>query len=244
MEILTEEHSKEITYQLTFLRPFKSQAGVAMNFEKKGSKTEVVWTMDSSLPFFLFFMRPMMTAVIGMDYARGLRMLKDYLETGQAGSKLEFPGEGAVPAQAFLGIRSLASIDEMSGAMALDIKKLRDWIASSGVEVVGYPFSIYHQWNPTKSTTAYTLAFPLESVVDSPPEGFVSAERPACQAFPVKHTGSYSHLGNAWSAGINRARNKVFRQSKSIPPFEVYVNDPEEVAEESLETVVYFPLRD
>ena len=65
MSVLSEEKPSEITYQLTFLKPFKSQAGVAMNFASKGGGTEVSWSMDSKLPFFLFFMRPMMTAVIG-----------------------------------------------------------------------------------------------------------------------------------------------------------------------------------
>lgn len=244
MSILSEEKPNEIVYQLTFLKPFKSQAGVAMNFALKGGGIEVAWSMDSKLPFFLFFMRPMMTAIIGMDYERGLRMLKELLETGSAGSKLEFPGEEAMPAQDYVGLRSAASIAEMGEAMEYDMKKLHDWVAANEVELAGTPFTIYHQWNPTKATTEYTLGFPLGKPLDSLPDGFVAGERPACRAFSIKHTGSYCHLGNAWSSGINRARNKVFRQSKTIAPFEIYENSPAEVSEEELETTVYFPLRD
>ena len=120
-----------------------------------------------------------------------------------------------------------------------DLKKLQ----ASGVKPVGPPFSIYHQWNPTKGTADYTIGFPLDSALETAPEGFVVGERPACETFPIKHTGAYRHLGNAWSAGINRARNKVFQQSKLTPPFEVYENDPCEVAEDALVTTVYFPLR-
>ncbi|MDC0313044.1 FtsX-like permease family protein, partial [Verrucomicrobiales bacterium] len=180
----------------------------------------------------------------GMDYERGLRMLKELLETGSAGSKLEFPGEEAMPAQDYVGLRSAASIAEMGEAMEYDMKKLHDWVAANEVELAGTPFTIYHQWNPTKATTEYTLGFPLGKPLDSLPDGFVAGERPACRAFPIKHTGSYCHLGNAWSSGINRARNKVFRQSKTIAPFEIYENSPAEVPEEELETTVYFPLRD
>ena len=101
----------------------------------------------------------------------GHSALNAALSSVNAGNKklgLQFLGEGAVPAQAFLGIRSSASIDEMGVAMERKIKKLRVWMASSDVEVVGYSFSIYHQWNPTKGTTDFTLAFPLECVLDSP----------------------------------------------------------------------------
>ena len=178
-----------------------------------------------------------------MDYERGLRMLKEYLETGEVGSKLEFPGEQAVPAQTYLGLRSTSSIADMGEAMSSDMKKLHEWVTVNGVELAGTPFSIYHQWNPTKATTEYTLGFPLEKPLDSTPDGFVAGERPACRAFPIKHTGAYYHLGNAWSAGVNRARNKVFLQSKSIAPFEIYENSPQEVADEALVTTVYFPLR-
>jgi hypothetical protein len=48
--------------------------------------------MDSKQPFFQFFLKGMMTSLIGMDYERGLRMLKDYVETGSVPSTLEFPG--------------------------------------------------------------------------------------------------------------------------------------------------------
>ena len=39
-----------------------------------------------------------------------------------------------------------------------------------------------------------------------------------------------------------RSRNKVFKQSKKLHPFEVYDNDPNETAEDALETSIYFPI--
>ena len=35
------------------------------------NSTEVNWTMDSSLPFFMFWMKNQMVEFIGMDYDRG-----------------------------------------------------------------------------------------------------------------------------------------------------------------------------
>ena len=39
----------------------------------------VVCPMRGALPWFLFWMRPAMETFIGMDYERGLKMLKDWL---------------------------------------------------------------------------------------------------------------------------------------------------------------------
>lgn len=73
------------------------------------------------------------------------------------------------------------------------------------------------------------------------PEGFVLRELPAVNAYVVKHTGAYRHLGNAWSAGMLRARQNVFKQSKKVYPFEVYLTEIDSVPDSEVVTEVYFP---
>jgi len=48
-----------------------------------GDQTKVTWTMNGCVPIFLFFMIGMMKAWIGMDYERGLMMLKELAEKGK-----------------------------------------------------------------------------------------------------------------------------------------------------------------
>lgn len=45
--------------------------------------------MDGKLPYFMFFMVKMMKNWIGMDYERGLAMLKEFIETGEVISRVE-----------------------------------------------------------------------------------------------------------------------------------------------------------
>ena len=52
---LDDQH---IQYDLSFFKPFKSQAKTGFLIKEKGESTEVTWTMDSSMPFFMFFMVP------------------------------------------------------------------------------------------------------------------------------------------------------------------------------------------
>ena len=76
MTVTGEIENQRIDCDLQFLKPWKSQADVAFILEEKDGATHLTWNMESSLPFFLFMMKDMMTAMIGSDYERGLSMMK------------------------------------------------------------------------------------------------------------------------------------------------------------------------
>lgn len=86
------ESPQSIDYQLTFLKPWKSVNTARFTLSDRNSGTEVPWTMEGSLLFFMFWMKAMMSRFIGPDYQRGLMMLKAVIETGENPSKLDFPG--------------------------------------------------------------------------------------------------------------------------------------------------------
>ena len=120
-----------IEYRLSFLKPWKSVNETRFHLTEQGSGTKVTWSMQGSLPFFMFFLKGMMTG-----------------------------------------------------------------------------------WVPTATVYAVT------------------------------HTGPYRHIGNAWSAGMMHAQAKVFAKDKRFQPYEVYLNDPREVAEEDILTVVNFGVKE
>lgn len=80
MELVKVTPDQLLAYDLYFIKPWKSQAKASFTFEPVGNATKVTWSLDSSLPIFLFFMKKKMTAMIGSDYERGLGMLKEQLE--------------------------------------------------------------------------------------------------------------------------------------------------------------------
>ena len=82
MSVLKEELNTSIYCDLTFLKPWKSKAKTNFFFKEVVGGTEVSWTMDSQIPFFMFWMKNSMENFIGMDYDRGLLMLKDKVESG------------------------------------------------------------------------------------------------------------------------------------------------------------------
>lgn len=232
-----------IDYDLTFLRPFKSKSQVRIAFANAGDDTKVTWSMDSKLPFFLFWMRRMMETMIGMDYDRGLRMLKEYVEIGEVRSKLEIVGRASVQGFQHIGIRNQCGMAEIGPSMERDFAALWAKLEQAGIQGIGAPFSIYHQWNMSKGQVDYTLGVPIAEAPGDLPQGLVVDRLPDCDVYSIRHTGAYHHLGNAWSMGYSRQQAKVFQSDKQIPPFEIYMNDPKETDEQDLETVVHFPVK-
>lgn len=243
MKILRETPQR-MDMTVTFLKPWKSTSSVWFDIKPKGSGTELVWCMDSSLPFFLFFMKKMMTAYIGMDYTRGLTMLKDYLETGSVPSRLTFKGITTYPGCEYVGIRTSCTLETVGPSMKADFDTLGIWMKSHNSLVSGIPFSIYHTWDMVKNKIVYTSAIPVKEIPKDLPAGAITGSLPAMKLNTVSHTGSYKHLGNAWSAQYNMHQAKVFKPKKGVDPFETYVSMPGTVPDNDLVTEIHFPVRD
>jgi len=240
--VVSEQPDQRIDYDLQFRKPFKSQADVAMEFRSDGSATTVRWAMDSKLPFFLFWMKDTMTAAIGMDYDRGLGMLKDRMERGEIPSLLEH-GRAQLEAHSYVGVRSRCEMSELGPSMEADIPKIDEWLEGSGLEATGKLRSFYHKWDLAGQMVEYSIGYPVDRAPDDLPAGMVHVDVPALEAHTVTHTGPYRHLGNAWSAGMMHGRAGTFKQHKKLHPFEIYETRPGDDDEESAVTVVHLPLR-
>lgn len=239
-------NGRQLFYQLEFLRPWKSVSKVDFTFIGKDGGTEVTWTMNGSLPLFLFFLKGMMTTLIGMDYERGLKMLKEYTETGTVVSQIDYPGEESVESFNYVGIRTYGKISEIEKLMEADFAKLFEWYEGQDVEAAGKPFTSYEAWKLGKGEVQYVIGLPMQSLKELPtelPEGLITGAIPACRAAIIQYTGPYRNLGNAWSAGMMRVQSKMIKQTKRVKPFEVYVNDPRETPENELITKLYFPVK-
>ena len=243
IELLKEDENKAMDMRLSFLEPWQSTNETRFRLDEKNGKTTVAWDMTGSLPWFLFWMKNMMSAWVGQDYARGLRMLQDIAETGSTPSKLDFEGTAEFKGRPYVGVRTSCGMTEIGPKMEADMQTLHAWLGESGTEATGVPFSIYHKWNPGKGLVDYTIAVPVAAKPDATPANIVSGTQPDATTYRVKHTGPYHHLGNAWAAGMMRSRARLFKQDKSVPPFEIYESDPQEVEPNDLVTVVHFPLK-
>jgi effector-binding domain-containing protein len=244
MRITVENAPHSVEYDLTFLKPWKSQAKVKFETVGKDNSTEATWYMDSSLSFFLFWMKKSMEGFVGMDYERGLYLLKDLSESGTVHSKMSFIGKEKFDGCEYLGVQRLVSMDALDSSMQNDFNLLENFFKQQAdLTITGNPFSIYNKWDVVNKKVGYISAFPVDKKPSSVPSEFVTGNIPSTEVNTIIHTGPYTHLGNAWSAQYSMKRNKEFKMNKKIHPFEIYENDPEKVKATDLKTRVCFPCK-
>jgi len=229
-------------YDLTFLKPFKSHAKVGMDLKPMDGGTEVTWSMDSALPFFMFFMKNMMETFIGMDYERGLNLLKDYAEDGRVHSKLNFIGPQDYPGTDYIGLSRHCTVDDMPSLMGQDFKRLNQWAKDNGLDSQRM-FSVYHKFDILKGKCHYTAALPVAATPNHILEGFTLGRQDAAQIYTLEHVGPYHHLGNAWSTLHNMIRGKEIKPIKTYHPFETYMNNPEDTPPNDLVTHINFAVK-
>ncbi|HCX22652.1 MAG: hypothetical protein CMB80_06050 [Flammeovirgaceae bacterium] len=243
MKVLKREENKAVNYDLHFLKPWKSQADIRFEIKEHGKQTKVIWLMDSKLPFFMFFLKNMMVAMLGMDFNRGLNMLKDLAEDGEVHSKLDFMGETEYPGCTYIGISRETAIDEMGPTMEQDFGMLMEYMGDKTDKISSEPVTIYHKFEMVKGKAKYTAAIPVSEVPDNLPSGVITGHIPKTRIYKLRHTGKYDHLGNPWSAMMNLQRAKVFKPAKGIHPFESYMNSPAETDPKNLITDVNFAVK-
>lgn len=244
MTVEKENAPNAIEYDLTFLKPWKSKAKTSFQLrEKGGDQTEVTWFMDSSLPFFMFWMKKMMVAFIGQDYERGLTMLKEYVEDGKVNSKLEFVGTETYDGCNYIGVKRDTTMDAFGPEMQEDFENLLQYCKDNNLEITSEPFSIYHKFDMVKQKVSYTGGVPVSTIPGNLPTRLMSGTIPATKIYRLRHVGAYKHLGNAWTTMYMMQRNKELKSSKKLHPFELYVNGPDEVSEDELITDICFALK-
>ncbi|MBR9910022.1 MAG: hypothetical protein GYB33_06665 [Gammaproteobacteria bacterium] len=239
---LQSSDAQRLHYNLEFFKPWKSKAKVCFLFEEVGDQTKVTWTMNSSMPFFLFFMLKMMKNLIGMDYERGLRMLKEVAEKGSV--KAETINNGIVEYSGFsyVGIQRSVPVSEMSTTMRKDFEQLVKDIVIDGQKSARHWVCIYPRFDIKNMKATYIAAVSDEDLaglnLDS---SYVKGQVKDAKMLEIKHSGSFDFLGNAWSMGMMNMRARKLKGSGF--PFEQYWNSPMEVAPDDLMTSVYFPLK-
>lgn len=239
---LRSSDDRSLNYDLEFLKPWKSQAQTSFHFEETNGGTRVTWTMDSSLPFFLFFMVKLMKNWVGMDYDRGLRMLKEVAENG----KIDFQttNAGIVDYQGFsyVGIQRTVDFSEMPAHMSKDFERLAKEVRQTKKKSAKHWVCIYPKFDMKNMKATYIAAVSDEELQgENMPEDYVKGKIAGGRSLEIKHNGSYDFLGNAWSMGMMFVRAKKLK-SKGFP-FEEYWNSPYEVSPRELKTSIFFPLK-
>jgi effector-binding domain-containing protein len=243
MKIVDYIENKRVDIDLNFVKPWKSYARVILHLRPKNGGCEVEWEMQSSLPFFLFFMKKMMIAYLGLDFDRGLRMLKELVEIGKVNSVLEDQGVHSLSPIKYIGVDSVCKLSEIGSDTASKFEIIKKFIREHSIEVGSEALNIYFKTDMVNDRMNYRVAIVVPNLPPNLPSPIVGGELKGINVYTIKHTGKYEHLGNAWSRHSSLERNKVYKRVKNIEGIEFYVNSPMNTAPEDLITLVHVPTK-
>jgi len=240
---LNDIQDTSLGMNLEFFKPFKTTSKVVWQVEEVDeNRTQVTWTMYSSMPFFLFWMIKQMKRFIGMDFERGLKMFKEYLETGKVSSRVDVNGISTMNEIRYFGIEGEATFENIGEVMQKDFGALMHFVKERDLKIENAPFSFYKTFDMVKAESQFISCIPYSGELDLP-EGWVQGKLDKSEIFKVTHKGSYENLSNAWATAFTHTRSKKIKIQKKPMGYEFYLNDPTITKSDELLTEVCLPLR-
>jgi hypothetical protein len=137
LEHLRLETDRLVEDRLDFIRPTKSKSKTGFKFEAIANRTKLVWSIDGNLPWYLFFLTPMIKTMVGMDYQRGLMMIKELAETGRITSSTEVLGIESIPPIRVAGFQAQSSVFNIEQSMEEMLVKLESEYQDQGMPKEG-----------------------------------------------------------------------------------------------------------
>ena len=243
LEHLRLETDRLVEDRLDFIRPTKSKSKTGFKFEAIANRTKLVWSIDGNLPWYLFFLTPMIKTMVGMDYQRGLMMIKELAETGRITSSTEVLGIESIPPIRVAGLQAQSSVFNIEQSMEEMLVKLESEYQNQGMPKEGAMVAVYTRFKVKQGIFEYLLGRAIPDTLLIPTHSSLKEWKfPKARALHVRHTGSYKHLGNAWSIANRIAEHQKLKLNRSAS-FEIYTNSPHDNPEGSLQTDLYLPLR-
>ena len=216
MRIFDVVEQELIICELRIQKPDKMKAAVVMRFAERDGATLVTWSLETTLPFYLFWMAGRLRNLIERDYERGLRMLQDLAETGVVSSRVEVPGKKTYAFFVGVGIRRKVSMADFAEQVEADRRSVVERYPE------GEAVTVYHKWSFKKGRVVYLAGVRLERTPGVVADGMELFEFPGGDVFTVRHFGDLRHLANGWAAGRMYLRAKKMKADKKAKPFEVY----------------------
>lgn len=245
MTIESLAKNSSMTLKLEFFTPWKSLASAHFEVSDAGKdQTKVTWTMNSQLPIFMIFFKNMIKAYMNSDFDRGLKMLKEYAETGTVVSKSIYQGEQDFSGFQVIGKKVTCQISDLSTAIRGNFESMANRLNSGELAQPEGIVTLSHNHNIPKGTSEFTAGYlyKLGQNVKVPKDLEVT-EIPQHKALLVDFYGPYRNIGNAWSMAVSYQRGKKKKLAKKIPMYEIYKTMPDGRPEKDIHTQIKMPIK-
>lgn len=238
-EIIEETKNEFVKVRLLF-NDFPGENFANWKLEKVAGGTNVTWTFDGGEIPFLFrgFSVLFGKESLVENYNSGLNGLKAVVEA----KPVMEPTVETISDTWYIGV-SMDNITEadLSGGNVHGpaFGKIMEFLAGEGVDASGMPITIVRRHS--EESMDLTFAIPVADSIAGSSELIVS-KIPGGKAMSTIHYGSYESSGETWYAiGDYIEGNGV---AVRYFPYEIYLNDPDSVAESEIMTKIVFPVAD
>ncbi len=239
---VTLDRPEQIQQKLEFTRPFKSVCSISFTLRETEGATEVTWTMQGHMPFFLRFMIARMQKMIGNDYELGLAMLAGQMDASAESPTIVFQGRQQLSPQPCLCKSFSGFLPDMQQAMQQGFPELQSHIEQQGKSITGAPCSVYHKVDVNKMHFVCDMAVPVAQDINAGDYELKSVGDG--KYFKTLLKGNYRYLELAWYSAYAHLQMLGIKADKTRSSIEVYENDPQacEHPNEWL-TGIYIPIK-
>lgn len=252
MKNIAMEENKSIDQELQFADYDPND--VYWKFEEVPEGTKVTWGMKNEETPFIFkafaAMSGGMDKMIGPMYEKGLENLNTYVQEEMKKNppkkyRLSAVTSHDVPVQKFIGYHQKMTTDE---AMKNFTKLFMEFLPKAGMYAVNnkienfVPGALYTKWDEETKEAEFYIGLMLTDASIPPAEGMQAIDIPAGKALKVSKFGNYGDGDYEAHIAINRdMAGKGLTQNGPI--WELYVNDPQNVKPEDIQTDIYYPVK-
>ncbi len=206
------------------------------------NRTKVTWAFEGEFPFFLRVFNLGMDETVGADFEEGLANLKQVVEEkakAEQQTAIDIRRD-EVEAKNYYSIAHDLSWDELNSELfAENYGKLMAYLGDDAQNMTMAPFAIYHDWDMENKRAKMEIAIAADS--DKPAKGDI--KKGMTYGGPVIRT---IHTGGYDTEAEHNAMYEYTQQNQLEivgSPWEVFINDPEEVPDTSQWQVeIFYPV--
>ncbi len=236
-------HEERIKQRIVSRQPFKFHGNSRWTFVERDGKTEVTWAFSGRVGFALRAFAQTVRSTIMLDFRYGLDRLAKLVEPADCAEaathySLAYAGLREVDATRYVYRTYNGPLSGIGKAIDTGLAELLRELERNGKQPTDRPIAAYVKTNNKLRTTVCHFGYPMaDAMADLP-----LRELPAHRAIVVRLTGRHSALEIAWYQAMQRLRIDGLKPDQRTPPFERYLNDPQDVPENERVTELHIPV--
>lgn len=137
-----------------------------------------------------------------------------------------------------VSIRMTVPVERLPEVMGKSFWEIMEYLNREGIPPAGPPFGYYH--NMDMANLDVEMGFPVRE--ELPGDGRVKASTlPAGRVAVETHRGPYETMEETYNKVIGELKERGLEMDEFM--YEFYLNDPDEVSPEEIETEIYMPVK-